>query len=285
TFFFCYLVARCCLSLSSLLPLPQSLSVVVLYLPIAAAHCSQPCSPLPLRSPCWTLAHRLSPTTSAPFSPIASRFLLGRALLCHHCPFFLSSPSFVTCCLLPFLPYRSQPAIPLLPLPSASSYTLLFPGHLCSFPPLQRLFVVHYSQSCRLYHSSPSPLPQPLLLPILPPPLSPLPQPLPASLLHYYHQLLPSYLQSQNQLPLPPSLPSCNTDHGLCLYHTATPLSLSLSSFPPYCRCFPVASSACSHVSSSSQDLTACRTLLLPRCFLASSSSPNLAAPLLSLPR
>ncbi|RWW80708.1 hypothetical protein BHE74_00010942 [Ensete ventricosum] len=82
--------------------------------------------------------HRLPPTASSPFSPAASHFLLCRSLLCHCRPFFLSSPPLAACCLLPFLPCRSQLAIPLLSLPSASSYALLFPNHLCSFPPLQR---------------------------------------------------------------------------------------------------------------------------------------------------
>ncbi|RRT63723.1 hypothetical protein B296_00030893 [Ensete ventricosum] len=84
--------------------------------------------------------HRLPPTASSPFSPAASHFLLGRSLLCHCRPFFLSSPPLAAYCLLPFLPAAANWPYPYCrcpqppPTPSSSPTTsvpsLLFSAHL-----------------------------------------------------------------------------------------------------------------------------------------------------------
>ncbi|RRT58176.1 hypothetical protein B296_00023106 [Ensete ventricosum] len=191
---------------------PLSPSPLLPLLPTACRLLPPPLSPLPpvasssvvpssiTVTPSSSPPHRLSFTASSPFSPTASCFLLGHALLCHCHPFFLSLPPLVIYCLLPFLPYHNQPAIPLIPLPSASSYALLFLGHLFSFCPLQHPSVAHRSQLCRLCNSSPSTLPQPSLLLLLPPPI--------------YHPPLPSLL-------LPP-----HTAAGLCLQPSPQPSSL-----------------------------------------------------------
>ncbi|RWW84193.1 hypothetical protein BHE74_00007201 [Ensete ventricosum] len=136
-------------------------------------------------------------------SPTASRFLLGRALLYHHHPFFLSSPLLVACCLLPFLPCHQL-------LPPRSCPPL-------SLSPLLPLLPT----ACRL----------------LPPPLSPLPQAASFSVVPSSVTITPSSspchrLSSAASSPFSPTTTNQPYPYYRCPRPPPMPSSSSATSFP-----------------------------------------------------
>ncbi|RRT40888.1 hypothetical protein B296_00019426, partial [Ensete ventricosum] len=115
-------------------------------------------------SPLHPLAcHYYFPLSQTSPSPTASRFLLGHALLYHHCPFFLSSPPLATatthCCRpLLLLPHWCIAMMPRLVLPHRTRALALIVIALSFFPSM------HSSTTSISYYRS-APTPQSLLPP------------------------------------------------------------------------------------------------------------------------